>query len=562
MSDVLISPSILAADFARLGEEVRAVDAAGADMIHVDVMDGHFVPNISIGPGGDREAAAAHQEAVRRPSDDLAGGRLSRSVRCGGRRYHHRAPGSRAAFPPHASGDPQARQEDGRGAQSLDAGRRARSGARRARPDPGDEREPRLRRAEIHRQPAAQDRGDPHEARPRQSQDHPRSRWRHRAGQCAGGDRCRRDGAGRGLRDLRQGRARATLPRSPPFAAGEGRHVAASSRAHAARRRGREARVCRVAGTDRQVGRRDQRLAGASPAHFRARARRADGAADRQPPRQPAARRSHHWRAAGASARRTSRRPTGHAPWGPEFPTFHFADRIHRFHWLRDLAACGPAGEARARALVAAWVEAYGKWDDFRLATGRNGRSADQFPLGRSMAFRAAGRRYAGRRDGRRSAARCAISSSAAPRKQIPPSRFRIAVALCPGGRRDRGWAQGSGSRASPCSRPSARLRSCPMAGMSAAAPRRWPRRCSTSTRSRNCCCVSGVSAPLFLNKLQPRMAAMLSFFQTPDGGVAAGQWRRRLRRRPGACGAASAWRGQFEILLRAPVGLSARPGQ
>lgn len=209
--------------------------------------------------------------------------------------------------------------------------------------------------------------------------------------------------------------------------------------------------------------------------------------------------------------------PAGHSPWGPQFPSIHFSDRIHRFHWLRDLASLGSAGETRARALVVAWTEAYGKWDNFiwRLSV-----TAD-----RLINWLCAGPWLFNPLEGE---TRIAVLETigrqmrhlqySGVEEADPVARFRIAIALCLSGAAtdDRKVLEGGlAMLEAECN-----VQVLPDGGHVSRSPETLAECLIDINTVEELLLRLSINAPGFLTKLQPRMAAMLSFFQEADGGL------------------------------------------
>ncbi len=205
---VTVAPSMLAADFARLRDEVAAVEAAGADWLHLDVMDGHFVPNISFGPPILRSlrpltALPFDVHLMIAPVDPYIRRLLRRR-----RRPPDRASRGRPASASHAAAHPLARQTCGCRIEPGDGAGKRCMGARSRRHHSGDDGQSRIRRAGIPAIAIAKDRGIAPDDRRLGPLDRVVGRRRRRTRDGAACDRRRCRHAGRRHRRVRRGRLR------------------------------------------------------------------------------------------------------------------------------------------------------------------------------------------------------------------------------------------------------------------------------------------------------------------------------------------------------------------
>jgi uncharacterized heparinase superfamily protein len=210
--------------------------------------------------------------------------------------------------------------------------------------------------------------------------------------------------------------------------------------------------------------------------------------------------------------------PPGHAPWGPPFPSLHFADRIHRFHWLRDVASCGPNGEARARLLVSGWVETFGKWDSFGWRLGPTAdRIINWISAGPWLLNGMPGEARAAFLDSFGKQLRHLQASSID--ENDPLVRFRIGVALALAGAaiEDNQKALEAGLQILDTECTTQILAD---GGHVSRSPEALAEALADIQAVEELILRLGLYAPAFLTRLQPRMAAMLSFFQSPDGGI------------------------------------------
>jgi uncharacterized heparinase superfamily protein len=208
--------------------------------------------------------------------------------------------------------------------------------------------------------------------------------------------------------------------------------------------------------------------------------------------------------------------PVGRAPWGPPFPTPHFADRIHRFHWLRDVAAQGAAGEGLARSLVQSWAEMFGKWDAFAWRTSA---LADRMiNLVSAGPWLWSGLETSPREALLESLARQSrhLLASAAEEPD-PVARFRSGVALALAGAvledGHRQLEQGLALLEASCA-----SQILADGGHASRSPEALADALLDIQSVEEVLLRMGQNAPAFLTRLQPRMSAMLSFFTLPGG--------------------------------------------